>query len=200
MALSGEFKMALDIYKLEREFGTLKDNRENLLHALKRIFYDKCRIAYPQISHHVLWRLRDGSLALIILAGEVKKIFYRYPIFREQEEKAILAEAAMGGLHVAPVSSCLRIRGKTCTPESIENRENVPPQLMRDLRRVYKLQLDDKMYYAYPAREKEISLTLLETCLGRPRVELWKFSTKNRSRPPMDFGLASERQARGLLI
>lgn len=142
------------------------------------------------MSYHSLWRLSDGSLGLIIHEKEAYNIAgpaIRLRFMEEYNDTAVIGAAANNNLFVAPVSRQLLTR---CDPQMVEdlaNLEEIPAAVMRELRRIYILHLDNELFYAYLARERKISSTDLTEWLGKSQVERWQIPKKNRSRAPAVF-------------
>ena len=181
MALSAEFIRALEQYKFERKHGTVRSNRDRLLHLLGNVLLRNTRLAFPSLCWHTLWRLAGGSLALVICPGEARRLnaWVDSPSIAILRQWQVLEDAAGGTVWVAPVSSRLVTESDPAVVAHIDRLAVKPPRVMRELRRIYRLHYRGRLLYGYLAREREAPVEAFVTCLGKPGVEVWRFGPKS---------------------
>lgn len=182
MVLSAGFIQALEQYKFERTYGTVRSNRDRLLRLLENIMLRNCRQALPALGWHTLWRLRDGSLALVICAGEAHSLSHRLdsPFIAVLRQWRVLESAAAGTVCVAPVSARLVTESDPSLVARIGRLNPRPSRVIRELRRIYRLHFHSRLLYAYLQKEREVPVDALETCLGKPGVDVWRCGPKKR--------------------
>lgn len=182
MVLSGEFIRALEQYRFEKKYGTVSSNRDRLLRLLENVMLRNCRRAFPALGWHTLWRLADGSLALVICAGEARSLTYRVdsPFIAALRQWSVLKTAAAGTVSMAPVSSRLVTESDPALVARIDRLDPRPSRVMRELRRIYRLHFHGRLLFGYLQKEREVPVDALETCLGKPGVEVWRFGPKKR--------------------
>lgn len=180
--MSAGFIQALEQYRFARKYGTISSNRDRLLRLLENVMLRNCRQAFPALGWHTLWRLADGSLALVICAGEAHSISQQVdsPFIAVLRQGRVLEAAAAGTVSMAPVSSRLVTESDPALVAHIDRLVPRPSRVMRELRRIYRLHFHGRLLFGYLRKEREVPVDALETCLGKPGVEVWRFGPKKR--------------------
>lgn len=192
--VSASFRQALELYKFERKYGTPRSNRDRLLRLLENAMLKNCRRAFPNLGWHTLWRLADGSLAFVIIAGEGHLIMgprVDSPFVAALYGLRVLEAAAGGKVSIAPVSTRLVTESDREIAARFDRLFPKPARVLRDLRRIYRLHLRGRLLYGYLREEREVAVNELHTFLGKPGVEVWG-CRKRRRRP----GAGSSRRHR----
>lgn len=185
MALSASFRQALELDKFERRYGTLRSNRHRLLRLLKNAMLRNCRRAFPALDRHTLWRLADGALAFVIIAGEERLLTgsrLDTPFMAESSGLTVPEAAAGGTVSMAPVSARLVTKSDPGLVARFDKLNPKPAPMLRELRRIYRLHLRGRLLYGYLQEEREVAVSELHTFLGKPGVEVW--GRRKRRRPP----------------
>ena len=184
MALSASFRRALELHKFERKYGTLRNNRNRLLRLLQNAMLRNCRRALPELGWHTLWRLADGSLTFVIIAGEKHLLTGPRPdapFMAESCDLTVLEAAAAGRGGIAPVSARLVTESDPELVARFAGLNPRPSRVLRELLRIYRLHLRGRLLFGYLQEERDVAVSELHTFLGKPGVEVR--GSRRRPRP-----------------